>query len=298
MSRYFLITMLLACTGITAMARPNFNPHDLSVAWQAIKNDSPKRGQSLNAITITNNGKSTLPAGGWKIYFNSARMVEPVTPSGNATIAFLNGDLFSLTPSASFGELKPGQSVRIEFVDDDLVVNITDGPEGFYLVWDDQPEKGYNLGAFIVEPFSPSYPGLVTPAVIYDQNKNITDIPEEQLTRVFPTPVSYKETGGYFSYSSNTKINADPRFESELDNLRHFTEVVKSKSSPNTISLKCQEGLGAEAYELSVTPGNIIINASTPAGAFYAIQSLKTLIPPSAHSQKEIQIPCVEIKDE
>ena len=57
--------------------------------------------------------------------------------------------------------------------------------------------------------------------------------------------------------------------------------------------------MGPEAYSLSVTSDHITISATTPAGMFYGIQSLKTLIPPAAyiHSQKLIQVPCVEVTD-
>lgn len=300
--RFLFTVMLLSSISTTLFATPAFNPHDLSVTWEPIKNDSPKPGQSLNAITITNNGKNTLPASGWKIYFNSARLIVPAATTGNATIQVINGDLFSLTPTDTFGELKPGKSVRIEFIDDDLVVNVTDGPEGFYLVWDNEPAKGYNLGAFTIKPFSPNYPGLITPAIIYDQNKNITDIPEQQLTKVFPTPVSYKETGGYFTYSSNTQLKADPEFKSELSNFRHIPEITANRSSGlhNSINLKYKEGLGDEGYELTATSDAITINATRSAGAFYGIQSLNTLISPSSYSHlsKTVNIPCVEIKDE
>src|SRR6201999_2771548 len=53
-----------------------------------------------------------------------------------------------------------------------------------------KPQKEYNIGGLTVTPFKPTYKGLITPAIIYNQNKNITDVPEEQLTKVFPTPVS------------------------------------------------------------------------------------------------------------
>jgi hexosaminidase len=300
--RFLFTVTLLFCISTTLFATPAFDPHNLSVTWEPIKNDSPKPGQSLNAITITNNGKSTLPASGWKIYFNSARLIIPAATTGNATIQVINGDLFSLTPTATFGELKPGKSVRIEFIDEDLVVNVTDGPEGFYLVWDNEPAKGYNLGAFTIKPFSPNYPGLITPAIIYDQNKNITDIPEQQLTKVFPTPVSYKETDGHFIFSSNTQFKADDQFRAELDHLRHLPEITKMKSAGahNTINLKYKDSLGDEGYELNVTPNEVTIYATHPAGAFYGIQSLTTLISPSSYSHlsKSIEIPGVEVKDE
>src|ERR1700759_42465 len=109
--RRIIVTVLFTflCTGV--FAAPAFNAKDLSVTWEVVKNDAPKPGQSINAVTITNNGKSSLPASGWKLFFNCARMVLPASPTGNVKIDFINGDLFSMTPTGTFAELKPGQSV-------------------------------------------------------------------------------------------------------------------------------------------------------------------------------------------
>ncbi|MDP9081360.1 MAG: carbohydate-binding domain-containing protein [Bacteroidota bacterium] len=311
--------MAAFCLNATAKPKdePKFNTHDLSITWEALQNDYQGKAQALNAITITNNGKTTFPATGWKMYFNSARLITEQAVTGNATIKFVNGDLFSLTPTATFGDIKPGQSVRVEFIDEDPVITVTDGPEGFYVVWDTQPEKGYNTGAFIIKPFKPSYKGLITPAIIYDQNKIITDVPETQLTKVFPTPVSYKEGRGFFKLQGNNREHIiaatnDRELDNEVALLNNQFGQLFTKSSTNSTNVKVRaeigveislnkiDGLSAEGYQLNVTPQGITINASTPTGAFYAIQSLKTLIPPSAyaHPQKEIQIPFVEIKDE
>ena len=192
---------------------PVFNAHDLSITWECLQNNYQNKGQSLNELTLTNNGKNTLPATGWKMFFNDAGMLLPATVTGNAKIDFINGDLFSLTPTATFTEIKPGASIQIQFLAEDPVVNITDGPDGFYVVWDSQPDKGYNTAGLTIKPFKPNYVGLITPAIIYDQNKNIADMPEAQLTKVFPTPVSYKETGGYFKLNSKTGISGDTYFE-------------------------------------------------------------------------------------
>lgn len=302
-----VLFMAMLCLSLTAkpVDIPKFNTRDLSVTWEAVQNDNPKKGQALNAITITNNGKATFPATGWKMYFNSARMILEQTITGNAAIKFVNGDLFSLTPAASFPDIKPGQSVRIAYVTEDEVVNITDGPEGFYVVWDAQPDKGYNMGAFSYKQFKPNYPGLITPATVYEQNKTIVDIPEAQLTKVFPTPVSYKENSGVFTFTKNTSTHFDDRFAGEVRAfdtwLGRLMGKRAAKNSPaSAISFNFKEDLGLEAYEITVTTNKIDVNASTTTGLFYAIQSLKTLIPASAwsHPQKEIQIPCVEIKDE
>ena len=65
------------------------------------------------------------------------------------------------------------------------------------------------------------------------------------------------------------------------------------------INILYEGDLMPEDYRLTVNTGGITILASAPAGAFYGIQSLKTLIPPSAVSspKKEIEIPCVQVKD-
>ena len=301
-----LFVILLITVTIGVHAKPAFDTHALSITWEPLANNYQNTQQSLNAITITNNSKEFFPATGWKIYFNSSRLIAAATVTGNATIAFVNGDLFSLTPAAAFTGIKPGESVRIEILDQEPVITVTDGPEGFYVVWDSEPDKGHNTGAFSIKPFQPEYPGLITPAVIYEQNKMVSDIPEQQLTKVFPTPVSYKETGGVFKLDGKTGINGDAYFNNELQALKIKVDVLLGKKEASKlypgqqIFLKKLDGLGNEGYELKVMPAGISINASTTAGAFYAIQSLMTLIPPSAlaHPQKEIEIPCVEIKDE
>jgi len=139
-------------------------------------------------------------------------------------------------------------------------------------------------------------------------------VPEQNLTKVFPSPVSYKETGGFFTLTNETSVGRKVTIEGMPEPLQdgmsdiietlqpfliggHFKE---SHGNITQIGITYKENLGLEGYELSITPNQIIISASTSAGAFYGIQSLKTLIPPSAyiHPQKSIQIPCLEVTDQ
>src|SRR3569833_558433 len=148
--RQLLIAMLIVIAGTRANASkidtPPFNAGDLQIKWEAVQDDYQNKAQSLNAITITNTGKNTFPANGWKIYFNSPHDFLPASPTNNVKVDHVNGDLFSFTPLGSFIELKPGASVRIEFIDTDNIVNFTDAPEGFYIVRDAKPDKGYSFG--------------------------------------------------------------------------------------------------------------------------------------------------------
>ena len=77
-----------------------------------------------------------------------------------------------------------------------------------------------------------------------------------------------------------------------------------AKKGDAHIVLYVDEYMGEEAYRLSVTPKRINIAAATPAGFFYALQTLKQLMPRNVmagvrdESVKEWRVPCVFIVDE
>ena len=77
-----------------------------------------------------------------------------------------------------------------------------------------------------------------------------------------------------------------------------------AKEGDAHIVLYVDEYMGEEAYRLSVTPKRINIAAATPAGFFYAFQTLKQLMPRNVmagvrdESVKEWNVPCVFIVDE
>jgi hexosaminidase len=60
--------------------------------------------------------------------------------------------------------------------------------------------------------------------------------------------------------------------------------------------------LGDEGYQLTVHADAVTIQAGTPAGLFYGMQSLRQLLPPEIEKREKVRgvkwtIPCVEIKD-
>ncbi|TWR26567.1 family 20 glycosylhydrolase [Mucilaginibacter pallidiroseus] len=288
-------------------ALPRLDPKQLSVTWQVVNNEYvyENKQMALTELVIANKGTDALPAGGWKIYFNAAGDFVPDATSGNATIEQVNGDLYSITPNANFKAIQPGESGRIEYITKATVVNFTDAIEGPYLVWDAEPAKGYSIGNFVVKPFTPNYIGLVTPEVLYNQNKTIIDIPAEKLTKIIPTPVSYTETGGSFRLQPDVNVVTTHEaykkeaagFDAYLKKL--FGKRTANKASNNTITLSYKAGLGQEGYELTVKPGAITIAASNNAGVYYGLQSLKILIPPSAVASAPAyaEIPGVNVAD-
>lgn len=96
-------------------------------------------------------------------------------------------------------------------------------------------------------------------------------------------------------------------FDLFKDNLRKTTGVNISSTrneSKATIILDLNRELAAEAYTLLVSKEKIRIEAARPAGFYYALQTLKQLMPRNVMAgvpvprQEKISIPSVEIKDE
>jgi hexosaminidase len=307
--RSLLTLSLVLLTTIKSFAlmadEPRFNASKLAISWEVVDNNYQNKQMALTAITITNTDKTAFPATGWKIYFNSSRNFLANATSGNAKVEQVNGDLYSFTPNDKFTAIKPGESARIEYVCESTVVNFTDAIEGPYLVWDAEPNKGYSPSDFIIKSYKPTYPGLITPEVIYNQNKIIQDIPAKQLQKIIPTPLNYQENSGNFVITNAVNIVSDPLFEKEkayfitgLEKL--LGSKIKSTSSGKKIIFKKVDSLGAEAYKLFITPEAMTISASTTAGLFYGIQSFKTAVSGQywANPQANISVPCLDVTDE
>ncbi|MGY4538386.1 hexosaminidase [Mucilaginibacter sp. UYNi724] len=306
MRRFITLLLFVALCTVNVMANAlTFDIKDLHLSWEVVDNNYKNKPEALTSLVITNKGKQTLPAGGWKIYFNSSRNFIADAVSGNAKIVQANGDLYSITPNEKFKEVRPGESIRIDYICEAVVVNFTDAIEGPYFVWDAEPTKGYLPGEFTVKPFDPTYQGLITPEILYNQNKIVKDVPSSQLQKIIPTPVSYTENTGSFIITNAVAIVSDPLFAKEKGNfIADIENLVGSKlkgtSKDKKIIFKKDASLGAEAYTLSVTPNDITISASTTAGLFYGIQSFKTAISasPWMKAQASIPVPCVNVKDE
>lgn len=306
MRRFLTLLLFVATITANVLAKaPAFDIKDLHLSWEVVDNNYQNKHEALTSLVITNKGKQTLPAGGWKIYFNSSRNFVANAVSGNAKISQANGDLYSITPNEKMNEVKPGESIRIDYICEAPVVNFTDAIEGPYFVWDAEPTKGYLPAEFTVKPFNPTYQGMITPEILYNQNKIVQDIPASQLQKIIPTPVSYQENAGSFVITNTITIVSDPLFTKEKAYFITSVEKLlgsklKSSSTGKKIIFKKDASLGAEAYTLNVTPNDMTIAASTPAGLFYGIQSLKTSISasPWMKPQASIPVPCMSVKDE
>ena len=319
MKRYNYLGKLIATgmlffstvAGVLAQQSP-FDVSRLKTSWEVVENHYQGKDNFLSAFTFVNTANKPFPAKGWQLYFNFIRMVTPGELPGHVKVEHINGDLYRFTPADGFAGIAPGDSLKLDITGDAWAVNFTDAPAGLYIVWDAQPEKGISIKDYSIRPSTTAkqlmrYPGdktaVITPTDIFKQNAAVKDIPVAQLPLVFPTPVSYTATGNNLVLDAFPVINADPQLAASGEVLKTELQLLLGKraSGKATVNLTYDAAMAdqQEGYSLKVTSQGIVIKAGTEAGAFYAIQSLKTLIAPNAWAgvQKSVTIPGVDVTD-
>ena len=131
---------------------------------------------------------------------------------------------------------------------------------------------------------------------------------------VIPLPVSAKYSEGFFTITPDTPVIAQGKAEAEAQKLidilapaMGFRLELAARSKPQDKSIRFEISdklpqIGDEGYTLDVTAKSIIIRANQPAGLFYAIQTLRQLLPVSVFTKTKVEgvtwnVPCVKITD-
>lgn len=126
---------------------------------------------------------------------------------------------------------------------------------------------------------------------------------------IVPQPLSVEKGNGSFSFSGKTVIAvADDEQRIVAENFAllftkpaGFTPKVV-KSNEGDIVFSIDRSMKADAYELQITSDRISIIAADVKGFFYALQSIRLMLPPTIEGQKETtdawKVPAVVVKDE
>lgn len=302
MKNYVLAAVFMFSSGTAAFAQQSasISADDLGLNWEQTNL------KDALILTIKNNGKRPLPASGWKIYFNSRALKVVGADTSLANVNLVNGAVFRLSPKSSFKGIAPDKAIQLH-METESMPNVTERPQGFYLVWDKNPGQGATINNVVFQPFAAHLKLEQEVAKkTFEENKKIKDLPEQSLPLVFPTPVNYVKGSGTFSLSADVNIVSVPEFQKEAVILSEELVKVLGKRSPAikkpgeaAIAFLKDDQLGKEAYRLTISPNKITITAGTPAGAFYAIQSLKSMFPANSWAKVETQInvPAGEIED-
>src|SRR5882757_7938877 len=125
---------------------------------------------------------------------------------------------------------------------------------------------------------------------------------------IIPEPVSVEAKAGFFSAGPMlvTTPQNSPEMAAVLDDFsRDWPQLTGRKP---VVSVETGAATDpAEGYHLDVEPGRIHISAASGAGLFYALQTLRQLLPPAGEAASDnraaqppatsVRIPCVRILD-
>jgi hexosaminidase len=100
------------------------------------------------------------------------------------------------------------------------------------------------------------------------------------MTDLLPRPAVFEPAGGSFELSPGASVSGPAEL---VDAVRLALAVLDLRpAEAGTVTVEADASLGAEAYTLEVTAEGVRIAAGDRAGAFYAGQTLRQLLPPEA----------------
>ncbi|RKO70427.1 beta-N-acetylhexosaminidase [Sphingobacterium puteale] len=274
----------------------------LQITWQ-VKDGQNIRKNPVSTIILKNKGRSAIQLNDWSLWFNFIRSIDPDKVDNRFAIDHRNGDLFQVSFKKNNFLLKAQDTIHIDFTTTGLV-NYTDGPIGLYVK---NSKTGLstdilNYTAVKTAPQSDTEKADYW-SYKYDQNQ-LTDGIEAQSIIPLPSNINI-DNNAKFNITNDTKVLIASEFASEAnfltDFLNKYTGIKLSPSSAKEdgIVIVKTNDLKPESYRLNIDAKGIHIEASDKAGAFYAIQSLKSLI---NHQQwnkttKSIALPYAKIED-
>src|SRR5690606_3914977 len=103
-------------------------------------------------------------------------------------------------------------------------------------------------------------------------------------SKIIPAPIHHLLKEGHFVLDGSTGITLDDTFAVAATFLKSYIEngsAIRLQKGNDIRFLKDESIENPEGYKLEIQPRQITIRASTERGAFYAVQSLRQLLPPT-----------------
>lgn len=132
----------------------------------------------------------------------------------------------------------------------------------------------------------------------------------EQFVNLTPAPANMTVGTGVFRIPAGMKITAQgltPEMQSEvtkfISDFNKSTGLGIGEGKNGRMTVRLNKEIAAEGYNLDVTAKGIVLEASSPAGLFYGLQTIKKILPANVMAgtnyprQKSYELPVVSIQD-
>jgi hexosaminidase len=279
----------------------------LQLRWQVV--ELAPGGVTHARFTFTRLGQSSLPGGGWALYFNCIAGVA----AGQPGIEQVSGTLFRIHSNRDLQQLAQGETLTLELSHPEIMVKLDKAPSGPYLVFDSDPGKAYAIHDYVRLPLERSkhlagapegFSSLVDPADIYQRNLAIHDLPLASLPPVLPTPLHYIAGDGVLHLGTRPRIVAPAVLADEsayLGRLFEHSLRADGKARPVTVHLSVEAVPGQtepEAYRLVIDPKRgIALSGNTAEAVFRGLQSLRQILFAGVTTSGTADLPAMTIVD-
>ncbi len=273
----------------------------IQLRWDLIETGKSK-ANPVSRITIINPTEKPIVCKDWSIWFNFMRRIDVASVDNRFSMTHENGDLYRLGFKDPNLVIPAKGKLEINYVTKGLVPNFTDAPAGLYVL----NEKTKEANEIINYQINKS---VFTPAEMKEKLKEQYVINTKSLGGVkqliIPEPQSIQLTKGQgFTISKGTHVVSPQQFAQERKVLTDFfktyanMELDNKSAATNTIKFLTDGSLAAEAYKLTISGNQIVIKASDSKGAFYAVQTIKSLMTASQwKAGSSVVLPLVNIED-
>jgi hexosaminidase len=285
---------------------------ELEIIWKLERNFEVKEYSMLTAsLWLVNRGTQPLSDQDWTIYWNQPPYtIIEVESEKPVSLVRVNGDFYELKPQSGF-LLQVGDSLKISYTMDGWMIKESDAPQGVYLAYtlngeeQTEPIRYYKILPFETAEQMHRSPGDEEPVPtvehLFNENSTLSILSESEWYPVLPSPKMYVAKKERYVFSSKPTISADSTLEREVSYLQHELNaqfgMEPSTNGKGNIQLFVSNDLtNKEGYRLTVDiKQGVKITGGSPAGVFYGVQSLLSLI---RQSETGYFIQVCQIEDE
>ncbi|MDD4819932.1 MAG: glycoside hydrolase family 20 zincin-like fold domain-containing protein, partial [Flavobacteriales bacterium] len=270
-------------------------PAPLEVTWRMEGNRMDADSTHYKTVWCFKNVSDAPLDNNWILYYNQFSRVPKYEENTPVKLEQVIAYFFRIFPTENYKTLEPGDSMVVTIYLRGSALKKTEGPMGMYFVPCD--ESGKELSPVKMKPVELSfvntpksllrskrdqYP-FPTGQYLYSMDKDLVLTDSVAHTDIIPSVKEVLQKGKNITIPSSLQISAPDVLNNEKNILSSvLKEENNAKIAPNgsyTIELKLnQELTNQEAYSLTLDSTSAVISGATPAGVFYGIQTLRSML--------------------
>lgn len=291
-----LIGILLVGNCLSLLAQPVVSKVEL--IWRPASSYDGKDNLELDLV-LKNRSAGIIALDGADLWFNA---ILPIAEKKTDVyeLSEENGNLFRIRFEKGV-RLAASDSLIVTYTSRYPIFNVSSAPNGFYFQDRRNPAKVESVNLILEDmPLSDEARHAYW-ATLYDKNHVRQASSAKNL--ILPSPKSLKTSRGQLLLQGEVGYNIDPAFESEQPNFDDFAKLFGHitfvpRADGALVTIRKAAGYGREAYSLQVGKKGIVIEATEPAGVFYALQTLRSALGASALQNHTVHVPYMEVDDE